>query len=76
MITIGEPGGGKKDIEQRVEFVSEGSKRSKLIQLLKKYPQPPIIIFVTERVDTESVANFLNKAGFAATTMHGSKTQE
>jgi ATP-dependent RNA helicase DDX23/PRP28 len=31
MITIGEPGGGKKDIDQRVEFVSEGTKRSKLI---------------------------------------------
>jgi hypothetical protein len=31
MITIGEPGGGKKDIDQRVEFVTEGSKRSKLI---------------------------------------------
>jgi ATP-dependent RNA helicase DDX23/PRP28 len=29
-ITIGEPGGGKKDIEQRIEFVSESSKRHKL----------------------------------------------
>lgn len=29
-ISIGEPGGGKKDIEQRVEFVSDSSKRNKL----------------------------------------------
>jgi ATP-dependent RNA helicase DDX23/PRP28 len=76
MITIGEPGGGKKDIDQRVEFVQEGQIRSKLIQLLRKYPQPPIIIFVRERIDTESVASFLSNSGFAATTLHGSKTQE
>lgn len=30
MITIGEPGGGKKDIDQRVEFVSESGKKSRL----------------------------------------------
>ena len=43
---------------------------------MKKYPQPPIIIFVRERIDTESLANFLTKSGFRATTLHGSKTQE
>jgi ATP-dependent RNA helicase DDX23/PRP28 len=26
-ISIGEPGGGKKEIEQRVEFMSEGYKK-------------------------------------------------
>ena len=76
MITIGEPGGGKKDIDQRVEFVQESGKRGKLVQLLHKYPQPPIIIFVRERTDTEHLATFLGKSGFAATTLHGSKTQE
>ena len=76
MINIGEPGGGKKDIDQRVEFLSESAKRNRLVQLLKKYPQPPIIIFVRERIDTESLANFLTKSGFKATTLHGSKTQE
>lgn len=29
-ISIGEPGGGKKDIEQIVEFMSEGAKKAKL----------------------------------------------
>lgn len=43
---------------------------------MHKYSQPPIIIFVRERVDTESLANFLTKSGFNATTLHGSKTQE
>ena len=38
MVQIGEPGGGKKDIDQRVEFVSEGTKKQKLTQLLHKYP--------------------------------------
>jgi ATP-dependent RNA helicase DDX23/PRP28 len=29
-ISVGQPGGGKKDIEQHVQFVSEGQKRHKL----------------------------------------------
>ena len=29
-ISIGEPGGGKKDIDQRIEFVTESQKRNKL----------------------------------------------
>ena len=74
MVQIGEPGGGKKDIDQRVEFMSESGKKQRLTQLLHKYPQPPIIIFVRERVDTESIANYLAKCGFNATTLHGSKT--
>ena len=76
MVQVGEHAGGKKDIGQRVEFVGEGNKKQKLSQLLHKYPQPPVIIFVRERVDTESLANYLNKVGFNATTLHGSKTQE
>lgn len=75
-IQIGEPGGGKKDIDQRVEFVSEGGKKSKLLDLLRRYPAPPIIIFVRERTDTETLAHYLNKVGFNATTLHGSKTQD
>jgi ATP-dependent RNA helicase DDX23/PRP28 len=31
MINIGEPGGGKKDIDQRVEFLSESAKRNRLV---------------------------------------------
>jgi ATP-dependent RNA helicase DDX23/PRP28 len=56
--------------------VQDGSKKQKLTQLLHKYPAPPIIIFVRERVDTETIANYLNKCGFNAVTLHGSKTQE
>jgi hypothetical protein len=30
MVQIGEPQGGKKDIDQRVEFVSDSAKKQKL----------------------------------------------
>ncbi|CDW80241.1 dead-box atp-dependent rna helicase 21-like [Stylonychia lemnae] len=75
-ITIGEPGGGKKDIEQRIEFVSESQKRSRLQQLLDKFRQPPIIIFVNQRSDTEHLSTFLTKVGYSVNALHGSKTQQ
>lgn len=29
-ISIGEPGGGKKDIDQKIEMISEGAKKNRL----------------------------------------------
>lgn len=34
-ISIGEPGGGKKDIEQRIEMISEANKKKQLLHLLQ-----------------------------------------
>eukprot|EP00347_Sterkiella_histriomuscorum_P020962 403335789 len=75
-ISIGEPGGGKKDIEQRIEMMSESQKRNRLQQLLDKYRAPPILIFVNQRADTEHLSTFLTKVGYNVGALHGSRTQE
>lgn len=47
-ITIGEPGGGKKEIEQYVELIDPTSKSERLSKILRNL-SAPIIIFVNER---------------------------
>jgi ATP-dependent RNA helicase DDX23/PRP28 len=44
-ITIGEPGGGKKEIEQYVELIDPLSKSERLGKVLRNI-SAPIIIFV------------------------------
>jgi len=76
-VSVGEPGSGKKDIEQRIEFLSsESQRRTKLQELLQKYPTPPIIVFVNRKVDVESLGGFLDKLGFSVGTLHGNKQQD
>jgi len=59
-ISIGEPGGGKKDIEQIVEFISEGQKKAKLMNILRD-AKPPIIIFANEKNAVEKLSKILDK---------------
>ena len=47
-ITIGEPGGGKKEIEQYVELINPASKGERLGKILRNL-SGPVIIFVKER---------------------------
>lgn len=56
--------------------MQENRKRERLTKLLQKYPKPPILIFVNQRNDTETLASFLKKQGFNADALHGSKSQD
>lgn len=47
-ITIGEPGGGKKEIDQHVELIDEGSKLDRLTRIIRTLPGP-IIVFANSR---------------------------
>ena len=54
IIQIGEPGGSKKDIEQRIEFVTnESQRKQKLTQFLNRFPKAPIIIFVNLKLEVD-----------------------
>ena len=78
-VQIGQPGSAKKEIEQRVEFISGGESQKKrvLAKLLQRYNKPPIIIFVNQKVDTELLQAYLSKdLGLKALAHHGSKSQE
>jgi len=61
-ISIGEPGGGKKEIEQIVEFMSEGEKKHRLKGILNRC-EPPIIIFLNEKKAVEILAKTLENWG-------------
>lgn len=62
MVQIGEPGGSKKDIEQRFDFITNESQRKhKLIQLLGRFPKAPIIIFVNLKLEVDQITEMLTK---------------
>ena len=61
-ISIGEPGGGKKEIEQIVEFMTEGEKKHRLKTILSRC-EPPIIIFLNEKKAVEILAKTLENWG-------------
>jgi ATP-dependent RNA helicase DDX23/PRP28 len=82
-ISIGEPGGGKKDIEQKIELMNEANKKHRLLSILQS-ATPPIIIFANQKKSVELLAKILEKNGVHifkisqrnAVIYHGSKTQQ
>jgi len=73
-ISIGEPGQGKKDIEQKVEIVSESQKKERLRNILSKF-KGPILVFVKHKTTTDLLCKSLEKHGFRAGVIHGGKSQ-
>jgi len=71
-------GGGKpaEKVEQIVYLVTEGQKRTKLMALLQKGVDPPVIIFVNQKKGADVLARGLEKLGYNAATLHGGKAQD
>ncbi|XP_037093871.1 LOW QUALITY PROTEIN: probable ATP-dependent RNA helicase DDX23 [Pollicipes pollicipes] len=72
-------GGGSKPaerVEQIVHLVTESQKRTKLMAILQKGIDPPIIIFVNQKKGADVLARGLEKLGYNAATLHGGKGQE
>jgi ATP-dependent RNA helicase DDX23/PRP28 len=57
-ITIGEVGGGKKDIEQHVYLINESQKNDELGKILRGLPGP-IIVFVNTRIKCEKICTLI-----------------
>ncbi|AFZ81122.1 DEAD box ATP-dependent RNA helicase family member protein [Theileria equi strain WA] len=74
-ISIGDVGGGKRSITQRLEFVSE-TKKKKALQDILETLEPPIIIFVNLKKVTDVIAKQLNKMNYRAVSLHGGKHQD
>ncbi|VEV57943.1 ATP-dependent RNA helicase DDX23, putative [Plasmodium vinckei vinckei] len=74
-ISIGDPGAGKRSIEQKLEFITEGKKKQKLQELLEMY-EPPIIVFVNQKKVADIIAKSISKMKFRAIALHGGKIQE
>ncbi|KAK3797894.1 hypothetical protein RRG08_007992 [Elysia crispata] len=76
VVYIGNVGKPVDRVEQYVYFVSENEKRKKLVDVLGKGIDPPIIIFVNQKKGADVLAKSLEKMGHNACTLHGGKGQE
>ncbi|ANQ08827.1 Snrnp protein [Plasmodium coatneyi] len=74
-ISIGDPGAGKRSIEQKLEFTTEGKKKQKLQEILEVH-EPPIIVFVNQKKVADIIAKSISKMKFRAVALHGGKAQE
>lgn len=55
---------------------SEAEKRKRLIEILNRKVEPPIIIFVNQKKGADVLAKGLEKMSYNACTLHGGKGQE
>ncbi|KAG2172071.1 hypothetical protein INT43_001548 [Umbelopsis isabellina] len=78
VVTIGTAGQAVETVEQKVEMVSgEEKKKIRLMELLNSGQYaPPIIVFVNQKKNVDLLARTVNKSGYHAVTLHGSKSQE
>ncbi|XP_065210782.1 probable ATP-dependent RNA helicase DDX23 [Planococcus citri] len=76
VVYIGSIGKPTERTEQIVYMVTEQDKRRKLMELLNRGVEPPIIIFVNQKKGADVLAKGLEKLGYNACTLHGGKGQE
>ncbi|KAL6482572.1 hypothetical protein MHYP_G00074440 [Metynnis hypsauchen] len=76
VVYIGSAGKPHERVEQKVILMSEGEKRKKLLEVLSRGFEPPIIIFVNQKKGCDVLAKSLEKMGYNACTLHGGKGQE
>eukprot|EP00921_Rhytidocystis_pertsovi_P024755 GHVQ01039839.1.p1 GENE.GHVQ01039839.1~~GHVQ01039839.1.p1 ORF type:complete len:727 (-),score=150.54 GHVQ01039839.1:66-2246(-) len=74
-ISIGDPGAGKRSIEQKLEFITEGKKKQRLMEILES-ADPPVIVFVNQKKVADVLAKALSKMGIRASSLHGGKAQD
>ncbi|KAK4481197.1 hypothetical protein RD792_012079 [Penstemon davidsonii] len=78
-ITAGKVGSSTNLISQKVEFVSDMDKRDRLVNLLSSQDAPAknslILVFVETKRGADSLQDWLSRAGFLSTVIHGDKLQ-
>ena len=75
-VYIGSIGKPTERTEQIVVMTTENEKRKKLMEILQRGVDPPVIIFVNQKKGADVLAKGLEKFGFNACTLHGGKGQE
>lgn len=77
MVYIGSVGRPVERVEQ-IAFLlsSEQQKRKKLLEVLGRGVEPPVIIFVNQKKGVDMLAKGLDKFGYSSATLHGGKSQE
>lgn len=75
-VYIGSIGKPTERTEQIVFIMGENDKRKKLMEILSRGLEPPVIIFVNQKKGADVLAKGLEKFGYNACTLHGGKGQE
>ncbi|XP_053961733.1 probable ATP-dependent RNA helicase DDX23 [Anastrepha ludens] len=75
-VYIGSVGKPTERTEQIVFMMGENDKRKKLMEILSKGIEPPVIIFVNQKKGADVLAKGLEKLGYNSCTLHGGKGQE
>uniref|UniRef100_A0A336KD49 Probable ATP-dependent RNA helicase DDX23 n=1 Tax=Culicoides sonorensis TaxID=179676 RepID=A0A336KD49_CULSO len=75
-VYIGSVGRPTERTEQIVHMTTENEKRKKLMDILARGVEPPVIIFVNQKKGADVLAKGLEKLGYNACTLHGGKGQE
>lgn len=75
-VYIGSVGKPTERTEQIAYLMGENDKRKKLVEILNRGFEPPIIIFVNQKKGADVLAKGLEKMGHSTCTLHGGKGQE
>lgn len=75
-LSVGRVGSTSENITQKVEYVEDIDKRSVLLDILHTHGGNGLtLIFVETKRMADSLSEFLVNQGFAATSIHGDRTQ-
>ncbi len=69
-VYIGSVGKPTERVEQVIIMCSENDKRNKLLEILSRGIEPPIIIFVNQKKAVDILAKGLAKKGYNPCTLH------
>jgi ATP-dependent RNA helicase DDX23/PRP28 len=78
VIKIGDEESGKnKRIEQRVHFITEGQKKTRVIEEIRRLSSADkAIVFVNSKKQGDVVGRSIEAAGYRAGVLHGGKSQD
>ncbi|MFZ5961474.1 DEAD/DEAH box helicase [Thalassococcus sp. BH17M4-6] len=74
-VQVSPPGKAADKIEQSVHFIAKSEKQKLLIELLDTHRDELALVFGRTKHGSEKLMKQLEKAGFAAASIHGNKSQ-
>ncbi|CAN1145036.1 DEAD-box ATP-dependent RNA helicase 35 [Linum perenne] len=74
IVNVGRAGAANLDVVQEVEYVKQEAKLVYLLECLQKTP-PPVLVFCENKVDVDTIQEYLLHKGVEAASIHGDKDQ-
>ncbi|MEO9653073.1 MAG: DEAD/DEAH box helicase [Roseobacter sp.] len=74
-VEVSPPGKAADKVTQEVHFIAKSEKANLLIELLGKHREERALVFGRTKHGSEKLMKSLVKAGFAASSIHGNKSQ-